>query len=93
MTMKFKLSTFEVRSRSQTLPDYTCVTEIISQCASEILRDEMKAELTENSRALTLRLMGDFVSAYHHATFLQSDKLHSPFHLRDLQPLRSFLYP
>ncbi|VDK31805.1 unnamed protein product [Taenia asiatica] len=62
VTMKFKLNTFEVRSRSQTLPDYTCVTEIISQCASEILRDEMKAELTENSKALTLRLMGVRVS-------------------------------
>ncbi|KAL5112563.1 DNA polymerase kappa [Taenia crassiceps] len=62
VTMKFKLNTFEVRSRSQTLPDYTCVTEIITQCASEILRDEMKVELTENSRALTLRLMGVRVS-------------------------------
>ncbi|CDS40731.1 dna polymerase kappa [Echinococcus multilocularis] len=62
VTMKFKLSTFEVRSRSQTLPDYTCTTAIISQCASEILRDEMKAELTENSKVLTLRLMGVRVS-------------------------------
>ena len=59
MTMKFKLDTFDVRTRSRTLPDYTCATSIISQCASEILKDEIKAEQEANSKALTLRLMGD----------------------------------
>ncbi|VDL19931.1 unnamed protein product [Hymenolepis diminuta] len=62
VTMKLKLDTFEVRTRSQTLPDYTCSTEIIFQCASEILKDEAKAELANNSRALTLRLMGVRIS-------------------------------
>lgn len=60
VTMKLKLDTFEVRTRSQTLPDYTCSTEIIFQCASEILKDETKAELANNSKALTLRLMGSY---------------------------------
>lgn len=59
--MKLKLDTFDVRSRSQTLPDYTCSLEIIYQCASEILKDEMKAELANNSKSLTLRLMGKFL--------------------------------
>ena len=58
MTLKFKLDTFEVRTRSQTLPDYTCASAIISQCALEILKDEMKAEQSANSKVLTLRLLG-----------------------------------
>ncbi|VDO03454.1 unnamed protein product [Rodentolepis nana] len=62
VTMKLKLDTFEVRSRSQTLPDYTCSIDIIFQCASEILKDEVKAELANNSKALTLRLMGVKIS-------------------------------
>ncbi|KAM3185961.1 hypothetical protein ACTXT7_005309 [Hymenolepis weldensis] len=62
VTMKLKLDTFEVRTRSQTLPDYTCSTEIIFQCASEILKDETKAEWANNSKVLTLRLMGVRIS-------------------------------
>ncbi|VDD77613.1 unnamed protein product [Mesocestoides corti] len=58
VTMKFKLDTFEIRSRSQTLSDYTCAATMIYQCASEILKTEIKSELTTNARNLTLRLMG-----------------------------------
>ncbi len=56
--MKLKLDTFEIRSRSQTLPDFTNTSSVIYQCAAEILREEFKAELATKSKDLTLRLMG-----------------------------------
>ncbi|KAA3675608.1 DNA polymerase kappa [Paragonimus westermani] len=44
LTMKLKLDTFEVRSRSQPLPDYTNDAEVIATFATEILREEMLNE-------------------------------------------------
>lgn len=58
MTMKLKLATFEIRSRSQTLPDFTSTASVMFQCASEILKDEIKLETKDTRKALTLRLMG-----------------------------------
>lgn len=42
--MKLKLDTFEVRTRSQTLPDYTNEAEILALIGSELLREEMLPE-------------------------------------------------
>ncbi|KAF7256799.1 hypothetical protein EG68_06714 [Paragonimus skrjabini miyazakii] len=44
LTMKLKLDSFEVRSRSQPLPDYTNDAEVIATFATEILREEMLNE-------------------------------------------------
>ncbi|GAA55127.1 DNA polymerase kappa subunit [Clonorchis sinensis] len=44
LTLKLKLDTFENRSRSQMLPDYTNDAEIIATFATEILREEMANE-------------------------------------------------
>ncbi|KAF8566846.1 hypothetical protein P879_11779 [Paragonimus westermani] len=49
--MKLKLDNFEVRSRSQPLPDYTNDAEIIATFATEILREEM---LNEKSAIVTV---------------------------------------
>ncbi|KAL7063018.1 hypothetical protein AAHC03_0119 [Spirometra sp. Aus1] len=57
VTLKLKLDTFEVRTRSQTLPDFTCSPTAIFQCAQDILKEEMRIE-AERSKSLTLRLMG-----------------------------------
>ncbi|CAI2726136.1 unnamed protein product [Schistosoma spindalis] len=60
ITLKMKLDTFEIRTRSQLLPDYTNHTEIINSFGRELLREEMvgfKSNTTAN-KPLTLRLMG-----------------------------------
>ncbi|KAF5399764.1 DNA polymerase kappa subunit [Paragonimus heterotremus] len=44
LTVKLKLDSFEVRSRSQPLPDYTNDAEVIATFATEILREEMLNE-------------------------------------------------
>ncbi|TGZ58268.1 hypothetical protein CRM22_009730 [Opisthorchis felineus] len=44
LTLKLKLDTFENRSRSQMLPDYTNDAEIIATFATEILREEIANE-------------------------------------------------
>ncbi|CAH8445858.1 unnamed protein product [Dicrocoelium dendriticum] len=44
LTLKLKLDTFEVRSRSQLLPDYTNECELIATFAIELLREEMANE-------------------------------------------------
>ncbi|VDN25088.1 unnamed protein product [Dibothriocephalus latus] len=65
VTLKLKLDTFEVRTRSQTLPDFTCSPTAIFQCAQDILRDEMRIE-AERSKLLTLRLMGSPIKPQAH---------------------------
>ncbi|THD25270.1 DNA polymerase kappa subunit [Fasciola hepatica] len=44
VTLKLKLDTFENRSRSQTLPDYTNEPEVIATFGIELLREEMTNE-------------------------------------------------
>lgn len=60
ITLKMKLDTFEIRTRSQLLPDYTNHTEIINSFGRELLREEMAAFKlnTALNKPLTLRLMG-----------------------------------
>ncbi|CAH8504265.1 unnamed protein product [Schistosoma margrebowiei] len=60
ITLKMKLDTFEIRTRSQLLPDYTNHTEIINSFGRELLREEMVAfkSNTAVNKPLTLRLMG-----------------------------------
>ncbi|CAH8507603.1 unnamed protein product [Schistosoma haematobium] len=60
ITLKMKLDTFEIRTRSQLLPDYTNHTEIINSFGRELLREEMVAfkSNTALNKPLTLRLMG-----------------------------------
>ncbi|CAH8493751.1 unnamed protein product [Schistosoma mattheei] len=60
ITLKMKLDTFEIRTRSQLLPDYTNHTEIINSFGRELLREEMVAFKlnTAVNKPLTLRLMG-----------------------------------
>nr|CAH8838682.1 unnamed protein product [Trichobilharzia regenti] len=61
ITLKMKLDTFEVRTKSQLLPDYTNHSEIINSFGRELLREEMiahKSNPSNNNKPLTLRLMG-----------------------------------
>ncbi|CAH8838911.1 unnamed protein product [Trichobilharzia szidati] len=61
ITLKMKLDTFEVRTKSQLLPDYTNHAEIINSFGRELLREEMiahKSNPNNNNKPLTLRLMG-----------------------------------
>ncbi|CAH8476476.1 unnamed protein product [Schistosoma turkestanicum] len=60
ITLKMKLDTFEVRTRSQLLPDYTNHTEIINSFGRELLHEEMVACKSNPlvNKPLTLRLMG-----------------------------------
>ncbi|KAK4469609.1 hypothetical protein MN116_007144 [Schistosoma mekongi] len=60
ITLKMKLDTFEVRTRSQLLPDYTNHTDIINSFGRELLREEMSACKSNPliNKSLTLRLMG-----------------------------------
>ncbi|CAH8532756.1 unnamed protein product [Schistosoma rodhaini] len=60
ITVKMKLDTFEIRTRSQLLPDYTNHTEIINSFGRELLREEMVAFKSNPAvnKPLTLRLMG-----------------------------------
>ncbi|VDP38191.1 unnamed protein product [Schistosoma curassoni] len=55
-----KLDTFEIRTRSQLLPDYTNHSVIINSFGRELLREEMVAFKlnTAVNKPLTLRLMG-----------------------------------
>ncbi|CAH8494795.1 unnamed protein product [Heterobilharzia americana] len=60
LTLKMKLDTFEVRTKSQLLPDHTHHTEIINSFGRELLREEMIAYKSNPgiNKQLTLRLMG-----------------------------------
>ncbi|CAH8505085.1 unnamed protein product [Schistosoma curassoni] len=60
ITLKMKLDTFEIRTRSQLLPDYTNHSVIINSFGRELLREEMVAFKlnTAVNKPLTLRLMG-----------------------------------
>lgn len=44
LTLKLKMDTFENRSRSQSLPDYTNESEVIATFGIELLREEMANE-------------------------------------------------
>ncbi|TNN18129.1 DNA polymerase kappa subunit [Schistosoma japonicum] len=60
ITLKMKLDTFEVRTRSQLLPDYTSHADIINSFGRELLREEMSSSKSNPliNKPLTLRLMG-----------------------------------
>ncbi|VDQ17926.1 unnamed protein product [Trichobilharzia regenti] len=68
-----KLDTFEVRTKSQLLPDYTNHSEIINSFGRELLREEMiahKSNPSNNNKPLTLRLMGKYVHVRHYINMI-----------------------
>ena len=55
MTLKIKTVKFEVKTRAQTLADYTCDYHVIHEATRELLRTEIQAC---QPQPLRLRLMG-----------------------------------